>query len=270
MDGRSGGRGHPPSHAKARALPEPVIRPNRALPSAGICRSLGRVIRQDYLMRMIEQAAAMLARLLRLQVEDRGPNAALANAQAAREWLGLEPARLAAMTDEELVNALRGHGSVAEFPLRVGIAIRLLQIEADRLVNVGDEPGATAMRTQAICLLLRANILGVAEELPDFTPDLNELLKLFDDRGLPVRVAVLLMCQHEHTGQFAAAEDVLFELRESLGWSEWMAELGRTFYERVRRHPAETLTAGNLPPDEITAALGEWQEWEAGQRATQR
>jgi hypothetical protein len=235
-----------------------------------IFRKLPRVIRQDYLMRMIEQATAMLARLLRLQVEDRGPNAALANAEAAQEWLGLEPARLAAMTDEELVNALRGHGSVAEFPLRVGLAIRLLQIEADRLVNAGDEPAATAMRTQAICLLLRAHILGVAEELPEFTPDLNELLKLFDGRGLPVRVAVLLMCQHEHTGQFAAAEDVLYELREALGWSEWIAELGRTFYERVRRHPAKTLTAGNLPPEEITVALAEWQEWEAGQRATQR
>lgn len=221
-------------------------------------------------MRMIEQAAAMLARLLRLQVEDQGRNAALANAQAAQEWLGVEPVRLAAMTDEELVNALRGHGSLAEFPLRVGLAIRLLQLEAERLVSAGDEPVATALRTQAICLLLRANILGVAEELPDFTPSLNELLKLFDGRELPVRVAVLLMCQHEHTGQFAAAEDVLFELRETLGWSEWIGELGRTFYERVRRHPAKTLTAGNLPPDEVTAALVEWQEWEAAQRTTQR
>lgn len=212
-------------------------------------------------MRLIEQAAAMLARLLRLQVDNRGPNAALANAEAAREWLGLEPARLAAMTDEELVNALRGHGSVAEFPLRVGIAIRLLQIEADRLVNAGDEPAATAMRTQAICLLLRAHILGVAEELPDFTPHLNELLKLFDGRGLPVRVAVLLMCQHEHTAQFAAAEDVLFELRESLGWSEWMAELGRTFYERLLKRTDSELTAGGLPRVEVEQGLLDWRQF---------
>jgi len=42
---------------------------------------------------------------------------------------------------------------------------------------------------------------------------------------------------------------------------------GRNMHLRLRRSQR---TAGNLPPEEITAALAAWQEWEAGQRTTQR
>ncbi len=218
---------------------------------------------------MIEQAAQMLARLLRL----RGANsvaAEVAGREATTEWLGLETAQLQAMTDEEIIEHLRRTGPLLEFAVRLGVAIRLLQLEADRLTLAGEVGPAQELRATAACLLLRAHILGVAPELPEFAPKLGDLLEPIRVGELPARVGVLLMCHHEHSGQFAAAEDVLFELRDTLGYSDWLGELGESFYARLRLYANAELTAGNLPQVEVEQGTQEWRSWTASQRATHR
>lgn len=206
---------------------------------------------------MIEQAAQMLARLLRLRVAN-NVVAEVAGREASTQWLGLETAQLQAMTDEEIIEHLRRTGPLPEFAVRLGVAIRLLQLEAERLTQAGEVGPAQELRATAACLLLRAHILGVAPELPEFAPKLGELLESIRVGELPAGVGVLLMCHHEHSGQFAAAEDVLFELRDTLGFSDWLGELGVSFYKRILMRSDKELSMGNLPRTEVAEGLQTW------------
>ncbi|MBI1175892.1 hypothetical protein GC207_00475 [bacterium] len=228
------------------------------------------MIRQDYLLRLIEQAAQVFAKLFKLQGDGKPVEFAAAVQQTAEEWLGLTRGELLSLTEEDLIQKLRMRGPLPEFPLRIGIATRLLQLDAEQSRTSGDEAAATAALTSASCLLLRAHILGAGPDLPDFTPALDDLLVPVQKHGLPPRLAVMLLCYYENMGGFATAENVLCDLRDAEGYSDWLEELGNAFYDRLRRHPDDELTLGNLPRSEVEEGSREWKRWAEGQRATQR
>ncbi len=216
------------------------------------------MIRQDYLLRLIEQAAQALAKLLGMQAAGQHPAAAMFSREIAGKWLGLTELQLSQLTDAELVDHLQRNGAIAEFPLRLGLAIALLRAEGARLAETGDRAGASHAKSNALCLLLRAHILNVAPELPDFTPRLADLQAELPFEELPTSTAVLLMCHHEHLGQFGQAEDVLFALRDGHGGVDWLNELGRQFYERLQRRADSELAAGNLPRAEVEEGGRRW------------
>jgi len=227
------------------------------------------MIRQDYLLRLIEQAAQVLAKLLGLQAAGQHAAATAIRRDAAEKWLGLTIDRLRTLRDDELIDHLQRNGSIAEFPLRLGLAISLLQAEGNGLAAAGDRDGAIRARAAALCLSLRAHILNVAPDLPEFTPRTADLQAGLPFEDLPVTAAVLLMCHHEHLGQFGQAEDVLFALRRREGDDSQLQELGNQFYERLRRHTDSELKTGNLPRDEVETGLREWQAPTGAQRSDQ-
>lgn len=217
------------------------------------------MIRQDYLLRMIEQAAQALAQLLGLQTAGQQTQADTVSGELATRWIGLGSEQLHALPDDELIGHLQHQGSVAEFPLRLGLAISLLKADGDRFAAGNDQAGAVRARSTALCLALRSHILNVAPELPDFTPGIADLRAELPFEALPVPAAVLLMCYHEHLGQFAQAEDVLFGLRERGGGALWLRDLAAQFYHRLKRHPDAALVAGGLPRNEIAEGERDWQ-----------
>ncbi len=227
------------------------------------------MIRQDYLLRLIEQAAQLLAKLLGLQAAGQHPEAAAVRRDAAKTLLGLSDDQLRTWRDDELIDHLQQSGSLAEFPLRLGVAISLLQADGNGLAAAGDRDGAIRARATALCLLLRAHILNVAPDLPDFTPRTADLLAELPFEDMPVTTAVLLMCHHEHLGQFGQAEDVLFALRQRERDASRLQELGNQFYARLLRHTDAELQAGNLPREEVETGVRDWQLPVADQRSVQ-
>lgn len=216
------------------------------------------MIRQDYLLRLIEQAAQALAHLLGLQAAGRQTQAGSVSGELAARWLGLSSEQLHALADDELIGHLQRWGSIAEFPLRLGLATSLLKADGDRLAAGSDQAGAVRARATALCLALRAHILNVAPELPDFTPGIKDLLVQLPFEHLPVPAAVLLMCYYEHLGQFGHAEDVLFALRQREGEASRLLDLGNQFYARLLRHTDSELKAGNLPREEVLEGARQW------------
>lgn len=241
-----------------------VVEPAVAVPT-GLGHS-ARVIRQDYLLRLIEQAAQMLARMLGRQAEGQLAESAEISRELAEGWLGLSSDRLRSLSDEELLAHLQRHGAPAEFAVRLGLAISLLKAEGDRCAARGATFEAVGPWATALSLLIRAHILNVAPELPAFTPSLADLLTAMPREELPIPTAVLLMCYYEHTGAFGQAEDLLYTLHELEGSSEQLAELGRQFYQRLQRRTDAELATGNLPRAEVEAGYLDWQAKEAGQR----
>lgn len=120
---------------------------------------------------------------------------------------------------------------------------------------------------KALHLLLDVLARGEVIELPEFVPKVEMLVAALSSAPLPVRSAAMLMQHYERTGEFAKAEDALFAMLDAEPDNQAIVEFGITFYQRLLVHSDETLASGNLPRQEIAAALKELHT-QSGARAS--
>lgn len=218
------------------------------------------MIRQDYILRMIEQAAQLIARLLKLGDEGHRIGARELEEETAAKFLELTSENLEEWNDEKLYSHLKRHGPPIEFPIRLGVAVALLDGRAQSLDQSGAKAEANEFLSRAIGILLRSKIESQRADLPEFAPGLEDLLGRLDQAQMPVGTAGLLVCYCEHVGQFAAAEDALFRLQEIVGNDRDVKKLGERFYQRLLRETDQTLAAGNLPRAEVEQGAAQWRE----------
>ncbi len=216
------------------------------------------MIRQDYILRMIEQAAQMLARLVKHRKEGNVDDAQKLEHETAGTFLELTGEHLDKWNDEQIYGHVRRSGPPVEFPFRLGVAIALLESRAELCVQQGDPGGAGRALARAIGVLLRAKIESVNADVPGFAPGLQDLLAKIPPGEMPVATAGLLVCCYEHTGQFAEAEDALFHLQEQVGNDADVRQLGETFYQRLLRRPDAALADGDLPRAEVEQGAVQW------------
>jgi len=104
---------------------------------------------------------------------------------------------------------------------------------------------------------LRVDLTVLVEEEHDderARAALDPLLGLLADYEVPGSLKEQLWLFCERQGEFADAEDWLFALLED---EPAMLSEGIAFYERLAALPDETLRRGDLPRDEVVAALAE-------------
>jgi hypothetical protein len=70
----------------------------------------------------------------------------------------------------------------------------------------------------------------------------------------------MLMHHYERTGQFAKAEDALFDIIEAAPAHQQVLEFALAFYERLQSQTTTALEAGNLPRAEVQAGLAQIRE----------
>lgn len=214
------------------------------------------MIRQDYLLRMIEEAGRMLRRLLELPDDrDRIERDSLAMDLSER-FIGVSAPQLFAMDEEAVFRHLQQHGAVQEFGLRLGVAVNLIRAEATRAT--GD--AAVALNAKAICLLARARLNAMGSDMPEFVLALDGLLAETGLSSLPPDALGLVLCAFEHGGHFAAAEDILFALREQAGPDPGLRQFGEAFYGRLLSQSDHSLVGGNLPRAEVEEGRRAWRE----------
>ncbi len=218
------------------------------------------MIRQDYILRMIEQAAQMIARLLRMGDEGNRLGARELEEETAAKFLDITRENLAEWNDEKLYAHLKRNGPPIEFSIRLGVAVSLLDGRARCLEKNGAHAEANEFLARGIGILLRSKIESQRADIPEFAPGLEDFLGRMDDANMPVRTAGLLVCYHEHMGQFSAAEDALFRLQELVGSDRDVMKLGEGFYQRLLRETDETLEAGNLPRPEVEQGAAQWRK----------
>jgi len=112
--------------------------------------------------------------------------------------------------------------------------------------------------------LLLGTFRGVENpERPDFVPTVEIFLAVLRDAPLPVMTSVMLMQHNERIGEFAKAEDALFEVLEAEPANLDFLEFGRLFYQRLLSMDGDALLLGNLPRTEVQAGLAELDERKA-------
>jgi len=218
------------------------------------------MVRRDYILRMIEQigvAWAALVKIAGLRANGQYEQVELLLDQVLRQHLGFggdTPGRLSA---DELIALVRlgQTASVDEAVIteRLLLLGAILRERAELSLAQGNPDEAANFAAKG----LRVDLTVLVEEEHDderARTALEPLLGLLADYEVPGSLKEQLWLFHERQGEFADAEDWLFALLED---EPALLPEGVAFYERLAALPDEALRRGDLPRDEVVAALAE-------------
>jgi hypothetical protein len=209
--------------------------------------------REDYIVRAIEQAARAVGRLMArlFQLKD----AAVIEeglAEARREMgklLGRDGAVTDAFTASELIAILRPIVSLD--PARVG-CIAVLLASQGTLCDRRDGAGAgDGHRAKALALLFEVKTVRGTFSTSEERTVFDELLASVDPADLPAESQERLLSYHESAGNYAAAEDLLFEMCEDDDLRPRAAAWGVAFFERMSARTDDDLARGGLSREDV-------------------
>jgi hypothetical protein len=220
------------------------------------------MLKHDYILRLVQQLAQALRRLLARRNE--APEEVAREADAALGTLaGLDLATVRSLPLPALL-ALMRQGTEVD-PGRTLAIAEILAVQADADASLGDEELARRERERAAALYLETFLHFRDDALAPSIERAEMMLAGMvgiDDAPLPAEVAVRLVAYRELEGRFADAEDALFELlRHDPGSA---AAIGVPFFRRLLSRPDAELEGGGLPRDEVVEGLAELE------RATER
>ncbi len=206
------------------------------------------MFQRDYILRMIEQLSQVMARLLLLKSMEERQEALL----LLEEFYGklrLPPARLLLrMSDSELLSLISTNGQP---DLDKAVGLGLLLKEEGRVHESMEQYGESGERfRKALYLFLSAERLGANMPEANCRDLIEETRELLRPYSIPEHTLLLLLEYYTDAGQYALAEDVLFELLEQ-EVSPAGREAGERFYHMLQEVPDESLEEGRLPRDEV-------------------
>jgi tetratricopeptide (TPR) repeat protein len=217
------------------------------------------VYSRDYLMRQIEVAGQMLARILGLAKRGRGDEALGLFDQAYQPLLGVSAKVVSTLSEEQLLSLLTS-GSMPDLR-RVATVLELLKVEADLLAEGGNRAAAVPRYRRALALAgflaARSAALPDAELAADLVERVGALELTATQRTQLARVL-------EALGRYADAEDALFEAIDADPDDPGPVEDAIAFCQRLLALDPSVLEAGGLPLDEVKASLAELLQRQPG------
>jgi hypothetical protein len=207
-------------------------------------------IRDDLVQRTIEVLARALARLA-----GRPDAAAVSETRAQldeayRVHLGTTGEVVRQLSADQLVAVISTIGRLDDG--RAFLAAAMLEVDAATLA--ADDPAevedATAfLRVRALDLYLEAGLAG-SDQL-GLEERVRRLRASLQDHVLPEPSYGRLLRYFLHTGQYAVAEDLLFEWLEEHGPTLTLRDAGERLYDDLEGVEDAALLAGDLPRSEI-------------------
>ncbi|MDQ2887264.1 MAG: DUF6483 family protein [Chloroflexota bacterium] len=213
------------------------------------------MINKDYILRMAEKIGRSLAIILGLRKYNQHEEALIYIDDTLLRTVGLTSRFINSISDEMLVTTISPIG-VLNIEACLWIAA-LLKTEGDIYEEDLDKGNESYYRYQKSLYLFLTAVLQ--EHIPtdaDLYKDIEQLLQKLDDYELPLSLKSKLFAYYELSGQYAKAEDTLFDLLET-GNNREMVESGRAFYTRLLAKSDADLQAGNLARDEVNEGLAQ-------------
>jgi len=207
---------------------------------------------------MAEKIGRSLAIILGLRQYNQHEEALIYIDDLLLKTVGLTSRFINSLSDETLVTTISPLG-VLNADACLWIAA-LLKAEGDIYEEDLDKTTESYYRYQKSLSLFLAAILH--EHIPtdaDLYQDIEQLLKKLEDYELPPPLKSKLFAYYELSGQYARAEDTLFDLME-IGNNREMVESGRAFYTRLLAKSDADLQAGNLAREEIDEGLAQLEK----------
>jgi hypothetical protein len=215
------------------------------------------MIRRDYILRMIEEFMQVLSRLASLK---RGQLWRDANDVLDTEFKRLVSAGAEAVSQmsetELLANLIKGEPTQAVHHKAL-LLTTLLKEAGDVAVAQNHVAKSRACYLKGLNLLLETMTREEAAAVPAFVPRIEGLVSALQESPLPLNTQARLMQHYERLGDFGKAEDALFAMLEADPNEARLLEFGIGFYQRLKNQSDASLSAGNLPREELDAGLAQ-------------
>jgi hypothetical protein len=221
------------------------------------------MIRQDYILRMIEELRRVLAGIAALKKEQRWQEITGTLDEQFTQLLGADAAEAARLSDTALMARLVQNESTQFVRDKTHFLIALFKEAGDAAAAQDHAEESQAFYLKGLHLLLGSVSSGAALEPPDLVPGLEVLVAALADAPLPARTQVVLMHHYERRGDFAKAEDALFALLDAEPGNSEALDFGIAFYERLRGQSDTALVNGSLPRHELEAGMAELRQRKA-------
>jgi tetratricopeptide (TPR) repeat protein len=214
------------------------------------------MIRRDYIMRIVQEMAQVLARVIALKNRQEYDQAMREIGAALRQLQDAPSGTTGEPSLDDWIALCHQHGPAAS-GLMTAIA-QLLAEQGEMLARQGREKAAHRADTLALGLTLDTLLSGetfVSAELLDRIDRLTELTwNSLTDGGVWKR----LIGYYEARGRYAQAEDALFAWRATGDLASEPA--GLAFFARLSALPDDELTRGNLPRAEVEEGRREFEK----------
>lgn len=223
--------------------------------------------KKDFLMRMLEQLGGLIPYILDLVKSGNYEEAHAVIDQAVREVVGVGSDGVVLLPEAALLERLKADQAIAWEDKCLFLATVLYE-EGKVLQAEAEEDMAYGRFIKSLNLLLILALEGQSgPEEPDLVPDIEELLALLAAFHLPGTTCAYLLPYFEKQGDYAAAEDILYD------WLELEPEfirpddpnpleIGLAFYGRLQALTDAQLEAGNLSREEVETAVAELTQYQ--------
>ncbi len=214
------------------------------------------MFQRDYILRLVEQLAKTLGAVLTFKKAKRYDEAELAIAEAAKNLVGLDVETLLAIPVDQILTLFSPGGSLDAGKC---IVVAELLYEHGEIKSLqGQEETAYHARIRAFSLLLEVSGRESLDRIPDAGRYLRRIEALTEALSAypPVpAVQKKLVFHYERQGDFADAEDVLFELVD-VGHEDVIVP-GIELYQRLLAKSDDELAKGKLPREEVEDGLAQ-------------
>ena len=211
------------------------------------------MIRDDYILRMIDQIAAVVAKLLLKKTVKTAEEVRSDLESAAAQWIGLDYSTLLRLSRDSLHSLLSSGGKPdAE---KCYAAAQLMFADARLREKQGAPEEAATLYAKSLDLLLSGteHAAGTLRTATEETVD--GIVLALESREIPLELAKKLIVHYELGGRYSHAEDLLFDLADAGDPCAW--EIGEPFFRRLLEKSDTDLERGCLPRDEVEDGLAE-------------
>jgi len=209
------------------------------------------MLQKDYIMRMVEQLARILARVAFNKNLKQYAQALMELDKAMKQLIGLDSKLIDSLTDDGILALIKFESSMDAEKGIIWAELMREKAEVIELRKGFNESFNYYLRALRFYIeALLANELLQSNQYFQRINFIVEKLKLYE---IPNHLKYKLFIYYELSGSFSKAEDLLFELI-NIGYPNIYSE-GESFLKRLLEKTDNELSQGNLPREEVEDAL---------------
>jgi hypothetical protein len=218
------------------------------------------LINKDYILRLAERMGRELAILLGLCKREKYQEALIYIDDLVLRMSGFTSRSINALSEDLLLKALSPLG-ILNVEVCLWIAI-MLKAEGQIYEDQGNTNESYYRYLKSLHLFLTALHHEPNEDHAQFSTEIRELLVKLEDYELPNNLKKQLFWHYEYSGQYAKAEDTLFELLEIYPVDQEIRAQGIAFYKRLLTKSDIDLLAGFFSQTEVYEGIDHLQQYE--------
>jgi hypothetical protein len=216
---------------------------------------------RDYILRIAEEFGRALAQVLyNRQIQDYAAAHTLVDEQC-KQAFGMGIGFMRSIPDETLLSMLTSFDTLNTE--KCWLLAILLKTEGDIYQDQGNASESYYSYVRSLNLVLEVLLLDTTINGTATVPELEDLLSRLSEYELPTRTRLLLFQYFDHTGKYARAEDVLFEMLEAGDLDGDLHARGTAFYQRLMRKSDAALSVGNFSREEVAEGLARLEKMES-------